>query len=85
MKSPCAQCPFKQDSEISYDEDAHACLEDGDEPACHMQVGANAIFHHAPMSPPEGRECAGYIAWIEGKPGFDEPKHGVINETCDRL
>jgi hypothetical protein len=74
MKSPCAQCPFKQGSGTCYDEDAMRALDAGDTPACHMQVGADAIFHHAPMDPPEQFECAGHTAWMDNKPGFTIPR-----------
>lgn len=49
------------------------CFHNDYEPACHTQVGKDRIFAHGPLLAPVGKECAGYVAWLEGKPGYVEP------------
>jgi hypothetical protein len=70
VKQPCAQCPFKLGSSYRYDADAMEALNDDNTPACHLQVGLDSIFAHAPLNPPTGSECAGYTAWLDGRSGF---------------
>lgn len=71
---PCNECPFKVDSEYGYDIDAHEAFHGGENtPACHKQVGLDHVFANAPMDPPAGTECRGYLAWLKDRPGFREP------------
>ena len=72
-RHPCVQCPFREESSYGYDNDAHAALADGNAPSCHMQVGSDKIFAHAPMDPANGIECAGYIAWLNDVRGYRMP------------
>ena len=69
----CAQCPFREDSQFAYDSDAHEVLSEGNAPSCHVVVGFDSIFAHAPLDPPNSEACKGYRAWMAGAPGFREP------------
>lgn len=73
-KTACKQCPFRENSTHGYDADASAALEDGNTPACHMKVGTQSIFVHAPMDPPERHVCVGHDLWLDGQPGYAVPK-----------
>jgi hypothetical protein len=57
-----------------YDQDAKDNLDNGETPACHVMVGADAIFVHAPFEPEPQNRCVGHDAWCDGKPGFAEPR-----------
>lgn len=74
-KVPCKQCPFRKGSDYAYDNDAHAALDDGDTPACHLHVGLDSIFAYGPMDPPAGTECAGHALWLIDTPGYSTPEH----------
>lgn len=71
MKPPCPHCPFREASNIRYDADAMEALRDGLEPRCHCVVGMDSIFA---AEPTELTACRGYLAWIEGQPGYREPR-----------
>ena len=71
VRFPCAKCPFRADSPLSYDADAITALEDGNEPACHSIVGRDVIFED--WNPDESKRCLGYELWLNDTPGFGKP------------
>lgn len=74
----CGPCPFRDSpSAYAYDADAMEALEDGNVPACHSIVGADAIFHDAPFDPKH--PCVGHQKWAAGEDGFKKPD--VINKV----
>lgn len=69
----CKSCPFKDSAEAYiYDQDAMEALDNGDDPACHTIVGADAIFHEAPFTP--RHPCEGHRRWLNGEEGFKKPE-----------
>jgi hypothetical protein len=73
VRLPCAQCPFRADSPLSYDADAIAALDDGYEPSCHSVVGLGVVFED--WNPDDAKRCVGYEHWANGDDGFMKPIH----------
>lgn len=69
-RAVCANCPFRADSKLGYDEDAMDALDSGHEPCCHAVVGVDAIFVDAPNYK---TRCVGFVKWRNRARGFRKP------------
>ncbi len=71
MKSECAKCPFKANSEIGYTQDGLDCLDSGFEPECHIYTKPGYQFNNPTHS--EKTDCVGFYNFVTGRVGFKRP------------
>lgn len=78
-RTPCSNCPFRQESSLGYDADAMEALERGYAPYCHDVVGMDDIFRDGTLTPSDHTACIGFRRWQKRVRGFRKP--GLVEDN----